>query len=417
MNLKPKGTVSIPRAAREGLSLLPWCKEVNRCLQQLRDRIVTAPSGKRSRNTKPPLWGTLTEESSTLKLYMELGYVFARKNATGDAITEITITDLPEPDDLLTVAVDDKVSVKITIGATGLATAAEIHKATSWPESLAPVLAGGDNSSGTAGYHYVRVLEIIDNPDNPGTPTIKQHLTGHIDYFQPTLSDNTISSPSGGQARVLSDWNAASGRWDFRYIEAGSGVGVAESGDAIVISSASAHPWKVTNGGSGNATVAAGFALGYFHNFSGSTPSAWDTDPGQIVLYPDEVILGFSGEFAGGNVAITGTQYIYAEISRTDPPSTYSESYEEITLTAGAPDVVKVGVQLGDTTAPDSSHIVTLVASSSAPNAYSLTLSGNTAICIAKVTNTAGTITVDKQYVTHNPTLSVPVINLNGSLA
>jgi len=46
MNVKPKGVVTLPRAARSKISLLPWCKEVNRALQQLRDRIVTVPSNR-----------------------------------------------------------------------------------------------------------------------------------------------------------------------------------------------------------------------------------------------------------------------------------------------------------------------------------------------------------------------------------
>jgi len=45
MNVKPKGTVTLPRVVSAGLSVLPWANEVNRCLQQLRDRIITVPNG------------------------------------------------------------------------------------------------------------------------------------------------------------------------------------------------------------------------------------------------------------------------------------------------------------------------------------------------------------------------------------
>lgn len=36
--IKPVGPVTLPRRSRAGLDLLPWCKEVDRALQQLRDR-------------------------------------------------------------------------------------------------------------------------------------------------------------------------------------------------------------------------------------------------------------------------------------------------------------------------------------------------------------------------------------------
>ena len=38
MIIKPRGTVVLPRRSRAGLNLLPWCKEVDTALQQLRDR-------------------------------------------------------------------------------------------------------------------------------------------------------------------------------------------------------------------------------------------------------------------------------------------------------------------------------------------------------------------------------------------
>jgi hypothetical protein len=38
MIIKPRGTVVLPRRSRPGLDLLPWCREVDAALQQLRDR-------------------------------------------------------------------------------------------------------------------------------------------------------------------------------------------------------------------------------------------------------------------------------------------------------------------------------------------------------------------------------------------
>jgi hypothetical protein len=47
MIVKPRGKVTMPRAARPGLQVLPWAREVNRALQELRDRVFVATGGKR----------------------------------------------------------------------------------------------------------------------------------------------------------------------------------------------------------------------------------------------------------------------------------------------------------------------------------------------------------------------------------
>jgi hypothetical protein len=44
MNVKPKGSVTLPRRTISGMAVLPWAQEVNRALQELRDRIITVPS-------------------------------------------------------------------------------------------------------------------------------------------------------------------------------------------------------------------------------------------------------------------------------------------------------------------------------------------------------------------------------------
>ena len=46
MNIRPKGTVVLPRRVFAGLTLLPWCREVNTALQQLRDRTFTVNATK-----------------------------------------------------------------------------------------------------------------------------------------------------------------------------------------------------------------------------------------------------------------------------------------------------------------------------------------------------------------------------------
>ena len=74
MNVKPKGVVTLPRAMRKGLLILPWAKEVNRALQQLRDRIVTVPSQARS-TAAVALPLTLKQGTAVDKFQVIPGYV------------------------------------------------------------------------------------------------------------------------------------------------------------------------------------------------------------------------------------------------------------------------------------------------------------------------------------------------------
>lgn len=399
----------------------------------------------------PPLSGRLVYIDGEPNLYMEFGVVFARSNKTGDCVEEIEITDIPTYDEPLVVEIDDKISVKITVGGDGIATAAEIDKASEWPESLAPDLIGGDNVSGTPGDHYIRILEIIDDPDHPGITIIKQHTTGHIDHFQPTLSENAISSYATGLGgRILKAWNASAGRFDFRGIIKGKGqLTVNEIGDDvevrgnlkkgkltytigdaspvdihswvdglnidgadeedpdvpvigtaynIPIPGAASHPWKVTDGGSGNAAVAAGYIYGYYLDGPSSITGGGVVDP------PDKVVGAPAYAYAAGTVAVSGTKYIYAEVNRNGPTAANYYSASTIDITDE-----QIQLYMNDDVEPAGlTGIVTIVADNNDPGAYT-PATGAAAYLIAKVTNAAGVITVDAQYLTHNPLLFIPV--------
>ena len=41
MNVRPKGIVTLPRPTSRKMDILPWSRDVNRALQQLRDRVFT----------------------------------------------------------------------------------------------------------------------------------------------------------------------------------------------------------------------------------------------------------------------------------------------------------------------------------------------------------------------------------------
>ena len=180
-----------------------------------------------------PFFTTLIPDGAAWKITMEDGKVVNRILKAGDSVILIDVTGIPTKESPLTVAAGDKVWVKVTEDESGSAIEAEIGTGSSWPESLAPVLLGGDNTSGTQGERYYRIAQFTADGDNL---LREQILTGHIDHFQPTLVENLISSASTGQARLMKQWNETEGRWELRYLVAGDGIEIEEDGNTIVIS-------------------------------------------------------------------------------------------------------------------------------------------------------------------------------------
>jgi hypothetical protein len=203
------------------------------------------------------LWPTLSGNATDgYLLAMEYGHVVVRKNATGNAVVELAITDIPgQPDPILNglaVADGDKIYCKVTEDAYGVANAAIIEKAAAWPTSTAPVLIGGDETTGANGTRHYRLCEIIEVD---GLLTVDVLHTGHIDHFQPILVDNTTNTAYSAEtgARVLKVFDMASGKWMLREPIAGDGIKITENTDTILFETDDAyltdlfpHQWKAT---------------------------------------------------------------------------------------------------------------------------------------------------------------------------
>ena len=169
--------------------------------------------------------------------------------------------------------------------------------------------------------------------------------------------------------------------------------------------SGSTHPWKVSPDGSGTVAIHAGEVLGMYLDYSGADPGVPGSG-GAGMFGPDSIVLGPSGSYAGSaDNAITGTRYIYAEVDRNDPTSEYCESFDTYLGTGS-------NVELYDDIEPTIAGAATIVISASAADAYTPS-TDKAAVCIAKVTNSGGVCTVDKQYVTHNPTVFMPVVRVD----
>jgi len=175
------------------------------------------------------------------------------------------------------------------------------------------------------------------------------------------------------------------------------------------------YPWRVTAGSSGTVNIAAGHIMGYYTTYA---DDQWGTITSGLTvggnLSAAAVVLAAGHYYEGGNEAVTGSQFIYAEVTRTDPSLVYSEAGAEI-------DTIYVETELADQARPpdyteepfEVAGIPVIVLSDDPPHIYAPT-SNYAAVCIAKVTNVDGVISIT-QYVTHNPTVFIPVINVIGS--
>jgi len=377
MKLWLKGNITIPPRPRSVGGLIGWARGVNRALVELRERkIVGNVTTRAASGIKPPLWVTLRTlpgDPITYEVFAEYGHVVPRHNSSTDTGEPIEITSLPTKDAPLAVIEDDKLWVELTIGVDGKCTAADFDSGATWPEDVPPDLVGGDGT-GTAGQRYIRIAEIIANPESTATPPPlirKQLHTGHIDYAQPTLAENTISSASGNQGRTLKAWNATEGQWEFRYLEAGDGVEITEEADRIVVAATGAsHPWKATENGDEFITIAAGELLAARTSSGGGYPFYWE-----------------ELSYAGGNIEVTAaTGYILISMVVTEE-------------------------QAGDTNAGDSGILASPASFTVEFQPTLPDVTDDMAFPICKVALAAGVATVTKQILTHNPSPSVTWIS------
>ena len=324
-----------------------------------------------------PLQGSIQKNGEDWEITVGDGFVIPRHNASGDTGAPITITDLPIEGAELVVVAGDKCYVKLDISVLGKVTTAVFEKAVAWPTDTPPVLAGGD-LAGTVGTRHIRILEVIE--ETTGFLVVNQIHTGHIDHFQPTLGENLTTSPGSNEARVLKQWNAGSGRWDYRYLIAGDGIEITENASTIEVKLAAAyltalsHPWKATEPGTEFIDIAPGKILGI-------------RDSGTPGNYPWGFVYV---SYAGGSVEVTSaTGWLYAII-----PVTERAILED---SAGAG-------YISASREPDS---VTVVFDSASPATVTAASGQEVCIPIAEVALASGIASVVDQVLTHNPLITI----------
>jgi len=321
------------------------------------------------------------DPTETWEVIAEFGHVVPRHNASGASGAPFTIGSLPTVDTPLTVEEGTKMWVKLSIDEYGLLTDADFESGSTWPTDSPPSLIGGDDQSGSSGYRHIRIAEIIYNPTSVTVPAqlkCKQLHTGHIDHFQPELLENLTVSPSTGEARVMKEWNASDGRWDFRYLLYGPGISITENADSIEIGVDLAfnfpHPWKVTSNGNNTVSISAGCVM------------SWEET--------SLTLKNFKKYDGTQTVTVTGDGYIYG--------------YIDASLATTA-DINAGGTDSGGDTLdvpimrvfPDNTDDITIAFAAAMPSGSSTFY-----FEIAEVSLIASVATVTHQTLTHNPTLA-----------
>lgn len=315
----------------------------------------------------------------------------------------------------------------------------------------------GENS-GVEGVMKWKLAALEADADPTKPPKLKLYLAkGNLNYYQELPEMLSLVSPSTGVGEIIKEWNNEEKAYKFRGISKGDGEltvttrandvevrgnekdsaliftqdetelarvswkdGLVDEDDDVTVEIPAAgggdggfdHPWKVTDGAvDGEAAIAAGFTNGYYLTLETGdiiTPTATGVEYG-----PTKIVKGPSGKYAGGTLAITGTQYIYAEITRTRASDPYAGAGDNSDFGGDISGSGEFISELHNETDPQGfsggelTDSLTLVASDDDPSAHTPG-ANKAAVCIAKVTNAAGEITVDDQYVTHNPDIFIP---------
>jgi len=242
MNYWLKGNVTIPAKPRTVGGLISWGRAVNRALTELRDRKVVGVVAKRNaRSIKPPLFITLITNPTDpveYEVFAQYGHVVPRHNAGGETGVPIDIDVLPTRAAPLVITTNKKLWVELSINVYGVCNDADFRSGTTWPTDDPPQLRGGDDASGTAGKRYIRIAEIINDPNSASAtpPLIVDQLhTGHIDYAQPTLLENCGAPLDSSEGGTLKAWSDTEGRWELRSIVVEGSLGMTVSGCNIII--------------------------------------------------------------------------------------------------------------------------------------------------------------------------------------
>lgn len=186
------------------------------------------------KKTPPPFFPTLigSVAESTLKISMIPGYLKCElMDDSSDAAVNVLVSSIPT--DPTATEVGKKYWVTASESIHGIVSSAAVASGTSWPNSTAPALIGGDDQTGTAGTRIWRLCEVVADG---AEAKLTIHRTGHIQHEAARKIENLIiGSPSTGEARLMKRFNRTTAAWEFRSLKGVAGVGIEEDGNQIKI--------------------------------------------------------------------------------------------------------------------------------------------------------------------------------------
>lgn len=236
MNAKPLvGAINLPRRPTRGLDVMTWAADVNRTLQQLRDRkALYAPKG-RNDDTLPPFWPTFSSttvgETTTWYCTVTRGVVEDHAVDDGDALVLHEVPNQFDGDALARFEMTaPAVYVKIPLLATGEVdgvTGCEIVIDVDGKDSLtnAPPI---EADSGSAGTLYRKLATLVITA---GVPTITRFGAGdNITHSRKPI----FKAASGGEA-LFTKYNLATGQYDYKAIAGIAPIDVSTNGEVIEV--------------------------------------------------------------------------------------------------------------------------------------------------------------------------------------
>lgn len=237
------------------------------------------------------------------------------------------------------------------------------------------------------GDHYkVKLYQQSDVEHYHELPTFENLGTGKRVFKRREGDKYEFLSVKGTESSPLSGSSYEELKTHVEY----DGADLAASADLkvrawIETSSLDEHPWKVTANGDDTVAVAAGELLSFDHEVVG-IPTAGNSNLSSYFNLKDFASWG------GGNVTVEGTGVIYAKVSFANGGAYASDTF-------------------ADSLGSDYQHWLDSIQPSGAITlhwAASLPSSGDVfTVKLAEVSLDAGDAVVDKQIVTHNPTLFV----------
>ncbi len=428
-----------PRGGRDFKNLTSDIANHARCIKELQSGVAPVRKSRRQSKTflpfNPSLYIGGDEENPTYEVPLTRGVIVEILGGASDAIryheADNHFEEIDPPEDPVAytdtlrkfaIEVGDALYLAVKVGADGTIsgsdplvtiTVDEDNTASTHYVPRVDTL----NTAGTAGTLYYKICAL---EDNDGVVSLKHYLSrGNLIYMQDLPAILSAAAAGTNIGRIPKEYKESDNSYQFRAIEGGDGITVTEETNTVkvkvddeyvtdLITGNTPHPWKVTDGGSGNAAIAAGYVHGYYLTFDGFS----DSYDGEIEG-PTSIVKGPSHKYDGGNQAISGTQYIYAIIPRNGPTEIYGgnqdiENPSDAGSTGGQQILNYDDIEPSGFTTGAPTESATIAVSTSTPDTYTPS-TGSAAICIAKVTNAANVITVDAQYVTHNPDMFVPI--------